>query len=134
MHELSAFRLNVLRATYLLIAVGLMGFIWPRLIAHSPEGAIRFGDTWALLGGVSVLALLGLRQPVRMLPVLLFEFVWKAIWLLLIALPLARADRIDAGTAESVFACGLGVAVTLIAVPWPHVWRHYVVGPGERWR
>ncbi len=134
MQELSGFRLVLLRATYLLIAAGLALFIWPRLLTHSYEAARLHGDTWALLGGVSVLAVLGLRHPVRMLPLLLFEFVWKSIWLAAIALPLARAGQMDAGTRESVFACGAGVALMLIAIPWRHVGRHFLTGPGERRR
>ena len=39
-----------------------------------------------MLTAMSVLALLGPRHPIRMLPVLLFEALWKLIWLSLVAL------------------------------------------------
>jgi len=37
-----------------------------------------------------------------MLPILLFELTWKAIYLLAFALPLWSAHRIDAATAEDI--------------------------------
>ena len=41
-----------------------------------------------LLVAMSVLALLGLRSPQRMLPILLFEVGCKLTWLSVVALPL----------------------------------------------
>jgi hypothetical protein len=34
-------------------------------------------------------------------PILLFEIVWKSIWLIAVALPLWSANQIDAGTWET---------------------------------
>jgi hypothetical protein len=134
MHDVSLFRLYLLRATYLLIAVGLGFMVWPRLLQHSPEWALRHGDTVGLLSGVQLLALVGLRHPVKMIPLLLFELVWKAVWLLTIALPLWRAGPLTPATSESVFACGFGVVVCLVAIPWPHVVTNYVRSAADRWR
>ena len=39
--------------------------------------------------------------PVQMLPVLLFEMVWKAIYLTAFALPLWSAHQISAAVAEA---------------------------------
>ena len=133
MPEVSTFRLYLLRGTYLLLAVGLGLMVWPRLISHTSTWALRDGDTFGLLSGIQLLAILGLRYPVKMLPLLLFELVWKTVWLLAIALPLWRADGIDLGTAESVKACAMGVIVCLVAVPWSYVWVQFVRQPGDRW-
>ena len=43
-----------------------------------------------ILIAMSVLALLGLRYPQRMLPVLLFEVAWKMIWLAAVVVPLVQ--------------------------------------------
>lgn len=133
MSDVSTFRLYLLRALYLLIVLGLGFVIWPGLVHHSNTWAVKYGDTSSLLAGVSVLALLGIRYPLKMLPLLLFEFTWKSIWLIAIALPLWRANQIDANTAESVQACLMGVALVPIAIPWPYVLENYVKKPGDRW-
>jgi len=134
MPEVSMFRLYVLRAAYLLLAVGLAIMVWPKLLSHTAEWAIQHGDTVSLLAGVQLLSVLGIRYPLKMLPVLIFELVWKSVWLMTIALPLWRAGQIDAGTAESVEACVFGVVICLIAIPWPYAYVHYIRAPGEKWK
>ena len=134
MPEVSTFRLYVLRAAYLLIAVGLALMVWPRLINHTADWALRRGDTFGLLAGIQVLAMLGIRYPLKMIPLLLFELVWKAIWLVTIAWLLWRAGQIDAGTAESIKACAMGVIVSIIAIPWPYFMAAYVKAPMDRWK
>ena len=69
----------LLRATYLALVVGLAAFYAPALIA---ESAMARGVIPALLGGVWLVALVGLRYPLQMLPLLVVELSWKTIWLL----------------------------------------------------
>jgi hypothetical protein len=45
------------------------------------------GVAACLLTAMALPALLGLRYPVRLLPILLFESLWKLIWLSVVALP-----------------------------------------------
>ena len=134
MSDVSTFRLYLLRATYLLIAVGLGITIWPDLVQHALAGNPTPRATPSLLAGVSLLALLGLRFPLRMLPLLLFELIWKSIWLIAVALPLWNAHQIDADTAESVKACLMGIVICPIAIPWGHVYASYVKARGDRWK
>ena len=134
MSEVSTFRLYLLRATYLLIVVGLGFVIWPGIIHHTSAWALRYGDASSLLAAVSALAVLGIRYPLKMLPLLLFELTWKSIWLIGIALPLWRANQIDPETWESIIACGMGLVIFPIVIPWPYVLENFVKKPGDRWR
>ena len=84
--DLSLARLHAMRGGYLLMGVGLALVKWPKLpSAHNLP--VYEGVTLCLLTAMSLLALLGLRYPVKMLPVLLFEAVWKALWFAVVALP-----------------------------------------------
>jgi hypothetical protein len=135
MNEISTVRLFVLRATYLLVAVGLGLTIWPLLIQSATTPPEHYkGVVRAILGAVSLLALLGIRYPVKMLPLLLFELAWKTIWVVVIGYPLWRSGQMDADTHETWFACWMGVVIFPIAIPWAYVWRHYLRAPGERWQ
>lgn len=134
MSEVSTFRLYLLRATYLLLAVGLGFMVWPGLIHHTNAWALKNGDTFGLLAGVQVLAMLGIRYPLKMLPLLLFELTWKSIWLITIAFPLWRAHQINPGTAESIKACGMGVIICAVAIPWPYVLANFLRAHGDRWK
>ena len=129
MTEVSVFRLYLLRALYLVIAVGLGVTIWPQVIHHP---ITMHGSTSSLLGAMAVLAVLGVRYPLQMLPLLFFEMVWKSIWLIAVALPLWAAHRIDADTAESVRACLMGGIVPIV-IPWRYVFENYLKKHGDRW-
>ena len=132
MTEVSLFRLYVLRAGYLLIAVGLATTIWPIVINHSPQWPLMNGVACSLLAAVSVLAAVGIRYRLQMLPILLFELVWKTIWLIAVALPLWSANQIDARTWGTVQDCLFG-AILIPLIPWRYVISHYVTKPGDPW-
>jgi hypothetical protein len=131
--EVSLFRLYTLRAAYLVMAAGLAVYIWPAVIHHTNEFAVAHGVRVALLAGLGATAALGLRYPVQMLPVLLFEMVWKAIYLTAFALPLWSAHQISAAVAEDIKAVLMAV-IFIPLIPWRYVFAHYVVKPGDRWK
>ena len=68
-----------------------------------------------------------------MLPLLLFELIWKAIYLIAFALPLRFAHEVDAATAEDIQAC-LMVVIFIPLIPWRYVFAHYVLRRGDRWK
>jgi hypothetical protein len=114
---LSLRRLYAMRGGYLLMGLGLALVKWPHL-SEASTMPLYESVTLCLLTAMSLLALLGLRYPVRMLPVLLFETMWKLVWLGLVALPNAEAGTLDQ-------------AMTDVLV---NVWARFVLSPGERWR
>lgn len=128
--EISFFRLCVLRAAYLLLIVGLGGMIVPQIVSHpiTDRGVIA-----ALLGAIWALALLGLRYPLQMLPLLMFEFAWKLTWMIAYGLPQYSAGQLPPTFAEDFFNIGFGVILMPLVIPWPYVWRHYVRQPGTPW-
>ncbi len=132
MTEVSVFRLYLMRAMFLLMAVGLGFTIWPQILNHPTPWPLWHGVGGSLLAAVQVLAVLGLRYPLQMLPVLLFELVWKAIWLIGVALPLWSAGLMDADNWETVQECLMGV-ILLFIIPWPYVLANYVLKRGDRW-
>ena len=129
--EVSVARLYVLRATYLLLVVGLGALIGPPLINHAPMAR---GVIPSLLGGVWLLAFIGLKYPLQMLPLLMFEFAWKTIWLLAFGVPQWSARQMPATFTEDFQNIAVGVILMPIVIPWGYVWRHYVKAPGDRWR
>ena len=93
MSEISTLRLYLLRACYLLIAVGLAAMIWPGILSHGDDVPHMNTAVRSLLGAVSLLALIGILYPLKMLPILFFEIVWKVIWILSFGLPVTVRVR-----------------------------------------
>jgi hypothetical protein len=133
MHEVSLVRLYTLRICYLILAVGLGLYMWPSVIHHTADLAITHGIQLSLLAGLGLTAVLGLRYPVQMLPLLLFELIWKTIYLLAFALPLWSGHQVTAAAAEDIRAC-LMVVIFIPLIPWRYVARHYIMQPGNRWK
>jgi len=131
--EVSLFRLYTLRAAYLVMAAGLGVYIWPAVIHHTDEFAATQGVRFALLAGLGATAALGLRYPVQMLPILLFELIWKAIYLIAFALPLWSSHEINAAMAEDIKAVLMAV-IFIPLIPWRYVFAHYALKRGDRWK
>lgn len=128
--EVSLVRLYVIRATALLGVYGLLPTI-KRLLDHAPD---ERGMLTAMVSGLWVMALFTLRYPLKMVPLLLFEFVWKVLWLLFFGLPQWRAGVGSPRLAEDLWEIGAFPVVLLAVIPWGYVWRRYIVEPSERWR
>ncbi len=133
MREVSLVRLYGLRAIYLLIGAGLAATVWPGLLHGSRHWELMEGVVQCMLAAFSLLCLLGLRYPLQLLPVLLWETAWKTLWLLLVPFPHWRTGHVDPALMPNVFATGMVVLVYL-AVPWGYVWKHYVRAAADRWR
>ena len=88
----------------------------------------------SFLGALTALSLLGVRYPVKMLPLLIFEFAWKLLWVLAIWLPLWMGHRVDPDTADNAFSIFFGVVVVRLVLPWDYIWKNYVMAPADRWR
>ncbi|PTQ12202.1 hypothetical protein CLG96_06520 [Sphingomonas oleivorans] len=133
MVEIAAYRLNLLRAGYLLLIIGLGLTVWPSILDPAKSWELTRGVVVAMLGALSLLALIGLRHPLRMLPLLFWEVTWKTIWLLRMALPLWAGHRLDAATTENAVEC-LMVILIVAVIPWDFVLQVYVKGSGDRSR
>jgi hypothetical protein len=131
-HHLSMRRLNVLRFGYAFMGVGLAIVKWP-LLLQAPSLPVMDSVVTCLLTAMSLLAFLGLRYPVQMLPILVFEVAWKLIWLVTVAVPHLVAGDVNAATREVLINCSL-VVVIIAVIPWGHVRRRYVQTPGDAWR
>lgn len=133
MEEVSIVRLYVLRAMYLLIAVGLILSIWPGIFSSSGNTADSYTVVNAFLAAMTLLALLGVRYPLKMLPILIFELLWKAFWLLVFALPMYTSTGLDEYASGVAFACVIGVVLTPLVIPWRYVVNRYILAKGNRW-
>jgi hypothetical protein len=132
MHDVSLTRLYVLRAMYLFIVVGLGVFLWPGVIDPARHWGLMEGENSCMLAAFSLMCVLGLRYPLQMLPVLLWEVTWKTMWLALVALPQWMAGHVDDAIKPAIFAISM-VVIVYLAIPWGYVFARYGRARDERW-
>jgi hypothetical protein len=129
---IALWRVYLLRLAYLIMAVGLALNYWPDFIQpHHWE--LNQGVVESVLMALSQLAILGLRYPLKMLPLLFFEMTWKAVWLIAVGWPMWRAGNMTDAQAQMFFAISL-VVIFPFLVPWDHVAREFLAARGDRWR
>ena len=128
--EVSTFRLYLMRFVYLLNFVLLGSDVWPAIFRHQGVWDPTKGVAFSFWAALSVLSGLGLRYPLKMVPLLLLQMFYKAVWLLAVGLPMWSAVR----ATDLAHAMVIGIVVDLIAIPWPYVVASFVSEPGDRWR
>lgn len=129
--EVSLLRLYILRAVSLFFVITFCFGTLPRLIDHAPT---ERGMILAILAGLWVMAIIAIRYPLQMLPIFLFEFVWKSIWLLIFGLPQRLSGVGSPRLSQDLLEIGAVPFLIALVIPWGYVWRHYVQQPAERWR
>jgi hypothetical protein len=68
-----------------------------------------------------------------MLPLLVYELLWKMVWLCGIALPLWAANQVDADTRKAFFEIA-PVIILFLLLPWGYIFSNYLKKPEDRWR
>ncbi|HEX2977368.1 MAG TPA: hypothetical protein VHO68_15650 [Bacteroidales bacterium] len=126
----STFRFYLLRLFYLVIILLLGIEVWTKIITHQgswePLPAVAF-SFWAAF---TALAILGLIYPLKMIPLLLVQFSYKLIWLIIVALPLWSANKLTGSSAQGLAeANSIGIVIDLLVIPWPYVIRNFILLP-----
>ncbi len=132
--DVSTFRLYLLRAMYAFMFVGLALTRWPGILTPPPGTSNAGTVVGSVLGAISLLALLRIRYPLKMLPLLFFELLWKILWVLMWGLPLWSAQELAPDSEQTLISALVGVVLVPLAVPWGYVFRQYVKAPGDPWR
>jgi len=124
-------RLHVLRAVAVFFAVsGCLSY--PQMLFNA--SANDRGMIKAFLTGLWLMSFLAIRYPRKMLPIFLFEFAWKAVWLLVFGLPQWISGDGSPRLNQDLLEIGLTPILLALVIPWGYVWSSYFKRPAEPWR
>ena len=133
-HEVSLLRLYALRLVYDLNFVGLGMNVWPNLLNHPEPWDPVKGVAISFWAALSLLSALGIRYPLKMLPVLMMQLTYKTIWLIFVGYPLWSAGDMSPGATAVFNACVMGFVIDLVVIPWSYLLKSFASAPGDRWR
>lgn len=117
----------VLRIIYILMFVMLGRTVWTHILTHKGPWQADDAMAWSVWAAFSLLAGLGIVHPLRMLPIMLLEIVYKGLWLVLVAYPLWTSGTLTGSPDEYQTNVFSGIIVPIVFVPWGYVLRTYVV-------
>ena len=133
-HGVPRVKIHLLRLLYLLMAVFLGIDAWSHIATFEGTWEPAAAAAWSIWAAYSLLAVLGLINPLKMLPLVLLEIVYKLIWLAVVAWPLWSAGELSGSSAQDMTYNFLWVLLPIIATPWRYVFDTYVrkVSRGSR--
>lgn len=117
----------LLRALFLLMFL-FVGFdSWSYILKHEGAWDPMKAAAWSMFASYSLLSVLGVFQPLKMLPIMMFMVLYKCVWLLFVAYPLWSAGQLAGSPAEGMARVFMWVPVAIVAVPWKYVLNRYVL-------
>jgi hypothetical protein len=122
MNRLPTWRIVLLRLCYLTIALGLGVSMVPRLIWLPSDWTSSQAVVTSFLTAMMSLCALGVFRPIAMLPVMVFELIWKFTYMFRITLP-AWLDGSLTPKFEAVFWECVPILLFVPIIPWGLVWR-----------
>lgn len=122
MTRLSTWRIVLLRLCYLVIAGGLSTIVVPTLIALPADWTSSRAVVVSFLTAMMTLCALGVFRPIAMLPVMVFELIWKFVFMFRIALELWLNGKLDPAFEQTFWDC-VPILLFVPIIPWPLVWR-----------
>lgn len=123
-------RINAIRFLFLLMALVMGTVVWRQLLFDSADWPVWKGVAKSMLAALALISLLGVRYPLQMLPLMLYEIAWKTVWLLLIALRAWQAGRWNADLGNMFEDC-IGIVIAYFVMPWRYLWARYIRQPME---
>ena len=127
-NDVSTTRLYLMRAMFLMNFILLGIDVWMKLLQPGVTWDPVKGAAYSLWAALSLLSVLGVRYPLQMLPLLIFQFIYKMIWLLTIALP----SWVDFKSMEITQVMIVGAVLDVIVIPWGYVLTNYIRKQGDR--
>ena len=108
----------LLRLLFLLVIVFVGGDAWSAILKHTGEWDPVRAAAVCMWAAYAALSVFGLMNPLRWLPIVIFEIFYKLIWLAAVALPLASSDALAGSRAEEMTYVFLWVILPIVAMPW----------------
>lgn len=120
-------QIYLLRLVFGLTFVFIGMFSWTTILSFDgqwkPVNAVAF-SMWA---AYSTLSILGIINPLRMLPIIALQIFYKVLWLAIVAYPLWIRDELAGSDAEQMAKDFMWIVLPIVAMPWGYFFRSFFV-------
>lgn len=116
----------LLRTLYFLMFIGVGLETWSTLLNHRGSWGnsnVLMLCVWAAYPTLSVL---GLINPLRWLPLVIFMIFYKTLWIFAVAYPLWKINALAGSPVEETAYIFIWAPVVALIVPWKYFFKNYV--------
>ncbi len=127
-HEgVPAINIFLLRLLFLLMFVFLSFDAWRHIFQHTGPWKNADAAAWCMWGSYAIISFIGIRKPLKMLPIVLFEIIYKVTWLMIVAYPLWVKNELAGSSAEGMTHVFVWVIFPIVAMPWKYFFKSFVL-------
>jgi len=119
----------ILRLMFVLMVIFLGKDAWTHIFSFEGKWNATDAMAWCIWASYSVLAILGIFHPLKMLPIVMLEILYKLLWLGLVAYPLWKSNQLIGSPAEGMTNGFLWVLLPIIGMPWRYFFKKYILLP-----
>ena len=123
-------RINIylLRLLFTLMFLFVTYDSWSHIFNHAGPWENANAAAWCMWGSYSVISFIGILRPLKMLPIVLFEIIYKTAWIFIVAYPLWVNNELIGSPAEGMARVFIWVVFPIVAMPWRYFFRTYLLG------
>lgn len=90
---------------------------------NTPSPPIIYGIIGSVFLAFAIISIFGLMDPIKFAPILLFQLLYKLIWLIGVVLPMLISGKFSAGAIPAVAIYISFVVGDLIAIPFSSIFK-----------
>ena len=121
------FNVYFLRLLFLVVFLFLGKDAWTSLLTHRSSWDPYTTAAFCMWAGFALISLIGVFHPLKMLPLMIFEVMYKVLYLVLVSYPLWSTNRLAGSPEEDMTFRFLPVILGIVAVPWKYALDKYVL-------
>ena len=127
------YKINIylLRLLFILMFLVLGKAVWTHILNANGSWNPAEAVAWCVWASYSALSVIGIIRPLKMLPIVLLEILYKVLWLILVAYPLWSTNQLIGSPAEEMTRSFLWVILPILAMPWKYAFQTYIFKPGK---
>ncbi len=123
-------RINIylLRLLFTLMFLFVTYDSWSYILTHTGSWKNVEAAAWCMWGSYSIISFIGILRPLKMLPIVLFEIIYKITWLIIVSYPLWVKNELIGSPAEGMTRVFIWVIFPIVAMPWRYFFRTHLLG------
>lgn len=112
---------------YFALMFFMMGFTaWSHIFSHKGEWKPLNGVVWCVWAAYATMSVFGIYKTLKMLPIILFMIFYKILWLIVVAFPLWKSNKLVGSSAEELANIFIWATVPILFFPWIYFYKNFI--------
>ncbi len=101
---------------------------WTTILQHEGVWQPEVAVAWCAIAAYTTLSGIGIFHTLRMLPIMLFMFFYKGLWLIIVAFPLWSSNQLAGSIYEEWTFTFMILIIPFLFTPWGYVFNYFILG------